>query len=149
MEFLDKNGSTTAVHPMAKVTAKKKYYIDIITMTLLIISDIESISTYTLYHQTYECFPKPTQIWPRQRFSISRFLFQVGFHQDHWIHGQLSLRRLHRFASEIGRGRKHLNVDAPLNFQLMDGVSTVWGLDVFSANNVIRESRVLTCTTFR
>ena len=31
----------------------------------------------------------------------------------------------------------------------MDGVSTVWGFDVFSANNVIRDSRVLTCTTFR
>ena len=24
-----------------------------------------------------------------------------------------------------------------------------WGLDVFTANNVIREQRVLTCTTFR
>jgi len=40
--------------------------------------------------------------------------------------------------------------DSPQKLEeLMDGVGTAWGFDVFSANNVIRDSRVLTCTTFR
>ena len=33
--------------------------------------------------------------------------------------------------------------------QVMSGISNMWGLDVFTANSVIRDQRVLTCTTFR
>merc|ERR1719220_669752 len=83
MEFLDKNGSTTAVHPMAKVTAKKK-------LVSTKICESMASSPFGVY------------------------------------------------------------TDSPQKLEeLMDGVSSTWGLDVFSANNVIRESRVLTCTTFR
>jgi len=33
--------------------------------------------------------------------------------------------------------------------EVMGGLSSTWGLDVFTASSLIRDSRVLTCTTFR
>ena len=33
--------------------------------------------------------------------------------------------------------------------EVMGGLSSSWGLDVFTASSLIRDSRVLTCTTFR
>ena len=32
--------------------------------------------------------------------------------------------------------------------RILSNINT-WGLDVFTANSIIRENRVLTCTTFR
>jgi len=79
----EKNGHTSSLHPMAKVTAKKK-------LVSTVISESMASSPFGVY------------------------------------------------------------TDSPQKLEeLMGGVSTVWGLDVFSANNVIRDSRVLTCTTFR
>ena len=33
--------------------------------------------------------------------------------------------------------------------EVMGSLSSTWGLDVFTASSLIRDSRVLTCTTFR
>ena len=33
--------------------------------------------------------------------------------------------------------------------EVMGGLSSTWGFDVFTASSLIRDSRVLTCTTFR
>ena len=33
--------------------------------------------------------------------------------------------------------------------EVMGSLSSTWGLDVFTASTLIRDSRVLTCTTFR